>query len=137
MVFVGTANAMAHPKQPTNHIYVYELMEDGRLEERSRADAPSSPGFLCYEPRRRVVYSVHSASTVPDSKPAEPSGFVSAYLFDPKTWQLRLLNTQSCCGLGPAHVSVSEDGRYVLVANYGAVSSSPWPSFSPSPCRSL
>lgn len=45
-------------------------------------------------------------------------GTISAYRFDPETGALIYLNKQPCQGSITAHNTVTEDGRFVLIANY-------------------
>lgn len=53
-----------------------------------------------------------------------PGGGVAAYLRDPATGALTLLNTASSAGVEPAHLELDPAGRFVIVANYrtGSVS---------------
>jgi len=48
----------------------------------------------------------------------DEAGSVSAFAIDSADGTLKLLNTVSSGGKGPAHLSVHPSGRFVLVANY-------------------
>jgi 6-phosphogluconolactonase len=54
-------------------------------------------------------------------------GSVSAFEFDRDKGRLRLINKQPSGGDNPAYVSVSQEGRYVAVANYTGGSLSVYP----------
>src|SRR3546814_2068452 len=45
-------------------------------------------------------------------------GTVSAFKFDRKTGELRLLNTQPSGGGAPCYLTISEDGKFLFTANY-------------------
>jgi len=55
------------------------------------------------------------------------SGGVSAFLIDPATGKLTLLNEVASGGAGPCHLAVDRTGKYVLVANYGGGSLAVFP----------
>src|SRR2546422_854165 len=48
----------------------------------------------------------------------DDSGSISAFAIQQPDGQLKLLNTVSSGGAGPAHLSIHPSGRFVLVANY-------------------
>ncbi|CAN5921978.1 lactonase family protein [soil metagenome] len=66
----------------------------------------ASPSFLAMTPTH-----LYAAS--------ESASRVGAYSIDRATGALTFINDQASGGNGPAHVSVDESGKYVLVANYG------------------
>jgi len=49
---------------------------------------------------------------------SDDSGSISAFAIDRSDGRLKLLNTVSSGGAGPAHLSIHPSGRFVLVANY-------------------
>ena len=115
ILFIGSCDTSNDFKKGTKGIYVYELHSDGSLQLLSTADAFPSPNYLSYHPTHGVLYAVHMASEFDGER---ETGFVSAYLFDKERLELRLLNRQSACGLGPAHCSISNCGRHLLIATY-------------------
>lgn len=85
-------------------------LRSGALGPRGATAAGSNPSFLAFHPGGGFVYAVNEAS---------PNGRVAAFRFDPTSGALSLLNRVSSEGAGPAHLSVDQAGRFVLVANYG------------------
>ena len=78
----------------------------------------TSPSALAFNPARTHLYSANETERTGDAE----AGSVSAFAIAPDG-TLRLLNTVSSGGKGPAHLSVHPAGKFVLVANYfgGAV----------------
>jgi 6-phosphogluconolactonase len=74
-----------------------------------------SPTWITLSANGKFLYSVSSVSNYGPSK----SGSVSAYAVDPTSGALKLLNTVSSEGAGPAYVSVNSGGKFVQVADYG------------------
>ena len=74
---------------------------------------PASPSSLALSPDQTHLYSANEGTS-----DADKAGSVSAFAIDPDDGRLRLLNTASSGGAGPAHISVHPAGRHVLVANY-------------------
>lgn len=87
----------------------------GSFSDPVLAAKAENPSFLAVSPKRDVVYAVNEVSKFQDQK----TGAVSAYRLG-KDGSLQLLNQTPSGGSGPCHLSVSPDGRHVLVANYGA-----------------
>jgi 6-phosphogluconolactonase len=69
---------------------------------------------------------LYSIGEVPEFK-GKKMGAVSAFSVDQSTGKLKLLHQEPSGGEGPCHVSVTADGKTVLVANYsgGSVASFP------------
>jgi 6-phosphogluconolactonase (cycloisomerase 2 family) len=86
----------------------------GALYQRAVFPSDFNPSWLALDPSRTHLYSANEISNYKGTN----SGSVSAYLIDPATGHLTLLNTVSSEGAGPAHVSVHPSGKYVFVANY-------------------
>lgn len=76
-----------------------------------------NPSFLALHPTKPVLYACAEE---------EAGAGVAAYAVDDATGGLALLNHQPAGG-SACHVSVSPDGRYVGVANYGAGSCAVYP----------
>lgn len=86
----------------------------GTIGERTLAAEVESPTFLASFRRpggEALVYAISEASG--------PAARVTAFRYTPGSSKLRLLNAVRSGGDGPAHISVSPDGRTVLAANYG------------------
>lgn len=74
----------------------------------------TSPSCLAFNADKTRLYSGNETERVGENE----GGTVSAFAIDPKTGDLKLLNTVSSGGKGPAHLSVHPSGKFVLVANY-------------------
>lgn len=119
LVFFGT-----YTGAKSKGIYVSRLdTASGALTAPELAAETTSPSFLAIHPSRDLLYAVNEVS----SFGGKPGGSVSAFAIDRKTGKLALLNQQSSGGGGPAHTSVDQGGRNVLVANYGGGSVAVFP----------
>ncbi len=108
-------------------IYVYRFDTDsGRVSPVSSAKA-ENPSYLVARRAGRPVYAVNELPG--DAGPASVRGGVSAFDFDAKTGALKFVNRVSAQGNDPCYLSLSPDGRYLVVANY-SVASDPGGSFS-------
>lgn len=74
----------------------------------------TSPSALAFNSDRSVMYSANETERIGDNE----AGSVSAFAVDAEDGKLRLLNSVSSAGKGPAHLSVHPSGKFVLVANY-------------------
>ncbi len=72
-----------------------------------KLDDVVNPSFLTFDPTQRFLYCVHG-----DQKE------VSAFVVNPADGTLALINTVSCNGVNPVHLSVDPQGGYLAVANY-------------------
>lgn len=68
-----------------------------------------NPGYLAIDPRRPVLYSVHSVANQ-----------VSAFSINDTTGALTLVNRQPSGGEDPSHLAIDPAGRFLVVANYVA-----------------
>ncbi|KGX65633.1 lactonase, 7-bladed beta-propeller family protein [Burkholderia pseudomallei TSV44] len=108
-------------------LYVYRFDTDsGRVSPVSSAKA-ENPSYLVASRDGRHVYAVNELPG--DAGPASVRGGVSAFDFDAKTGVLKFVNRVSAQGNDPCYLSLSPDGRYLVVANY-SVASDPGGSFS-------
>lgn len=73
-----------------------------------------NPSFLALSPDGRYLYAVNET----DHFDAKGSGAVTSFAVDSRTGGLRFLSQQSSQGADPCHLSVDDEGRHVLVANY-------------------
>jgi 6-phosphogluconolactonase len=118
LVYVGAYSSPQGPEGSVgngNGIYLFEMnLETGALLQREIFSDASNPSWLALDPSRTHLYAAHETATFQGSH----SGSVSAFSIDRPSGRLRLLNTVSSGGAGPAHLSVHPSGKYVFVANY-------------------
>ncbi|MBE0539927.1 MAG: lactonase family protein [Verrucomicrobia bacterium] len=87
----------------------------GQLSAPELAAETRNPSFLAVHPNRRQLYAVGEISDFAGKR----TGAVSAFVIEPRTGALKLLNQQSSGGQGPCHLSLDAKGKFLLVANYG------------------
>jgi 6-phosphogluconolactonase len=94
-------------------ISVYEFDPDGgACRPISVADGIDNPTYLTFDRRRSCLYANSEVA-------GWNAGTVTACRFDAANGSLRVINRQSTLGGIAAHNSLSRDGRFLLVANYG------------------
>ena len=92
-------------------ISVFEFdPESGELTPVQTAAGVANPSFLALDAGERHLYAVEELD----------EGGVGAFARDPATGRLTLLNRQASHGAAACYVSLSHDGSYALVANYGS-----------------
>ena len=109
-VYIGTGNSGAGQGILTGSWNA----QTGEIGPTTLAAEVVSPTFLATHARgngETALYAISEASGT--------DATVSAYTTLPGSGKLKLLNRVSTGGDGPAHVSVSPDGRTVLASNYG------------------
>lgn len=74
----------------------------------------TSPSALAFNADKTRLYSANETERIGEIE----AGSVSAFAIDPNDGSLKLLNTVSSGGKGPAHLSIHPSGRFALVANY-------------------
>ncbi|HUX09041.1 MAG TPA: lactonase family protein [Terriglobia bacterium] len=119
LLCVGTYSSPQGPEGSPGRgagIYLFQMdPATGGLTQVKLFDNPRNPSWLALNPAKTHLYSgdeIHEFQ-------GKASGAVSSYSVDIATGDLKLLNTVSSEGDGPAHISVHPSGRYVFVANYG------------------
>jgi 6-phosphogluconolactonase len=110
LAYVGTYSAPGNGRGI--HVYRFDPAT-GALTPHQVLEHAGSPSSLALSPDRTHLYSANEGT--PDG---DKAGSVSAFAIDPADGRLRLLNTVSSGGAGPAHLSVHPAGGHVLVANY-------------------
>ena len=124
--YVGTDTSAIDGKGNGKGIYLFELdSSSGQLSLVKLAAEARNPSWLCLDPSQRYLYAANEISDFEGK-----NGSVSAYAVDPSNGDLRLLNTISSQGAGPAYLSVDASGKYVFVANYGGGSIAVFPVLS-------
>lgn len=112
--YVGTDTSAIDGRANGQGIYLFEMNPStGRLTLIKLAAETENPSWLSAHPLEPYLYAVHQIADFEGR-----SGSVSAYAIDPSNGDLRLLNTVSSQGAGPAHLSIDASGKYVFVANY-------------------
>lgn len=118
LAYVGTYSSPQGPEGSPGRgkgIYLFEMNPStGALVEREVFPNDSNPSWLALDPSRTHLYSGNETTEYNGAH----SGSVSAYAIERSSGRLKLLNTVSSEGSGPAHLSVHPSGKYVLVANY-------------------
>jgi 6-phosphogluconolactonase (cycloisomerase 2 family) len=82
----------------------------GALSQRDLTVDNSNPSWLALNKSRTRLYAANELPNL--------SASVSAFSVDRSNGRLKLLNTVSSEGAGPAHCSVHPSGKFVFVANY-------------------
>lgn len=96
-------------------IYVQKFnLETGQLTPLHTVKNVVEPSFLAIDKSRKFLYAVNETVEFEGQK----SGAVSAFAIDQKTGNLQFLNQQPSLGGAPCHISVSDNEKFVLVANY-------------------
>ncbi|HXD86160.1 MAG TPA: lactonase family protein [Urbifossiella sp.] len=112
-VFLGT-----YTGKESKGIYRSKLdAKTGQLSEPELAAAMGSPSFLAIHPNHKFLYAVGEGG-------GKDGGPVVAFALDAATGKLTKLNESTSGGAGPCHISVSPNGKYAVVANYGGGSCS-------------
>lgn len=124
MAYVGTYTSPLQNVRPTQvdlppgngrGIHLFQVdRATGALAPRGLYEMGTSPSALAFNVARTRLYSANETERIGD----EEAGSVSAFAINPVDGKLKLLNTVSSGGKGPAHLSVHPSGRFVLVANY-------------------
>ncbi|ULQ57326.1 lactonase family protein [Flavihumibacter rivuli] len=94
-------------------IYVYKFdAADGSITPIDTAKGVENPSYLTLSSNGQFLYAVNENG---EKKP----GFASAFAFDKNTGKLTFLNKVATKGDYPCYISITENGKWVFVANYG------------------
>jgi 6-phosphogluconolactonase len=111
LVYFGTYTKDSKSKG----IYLYRMdMTTGALRPVATTEGLINPSFLATDRQRRYLYAVNEVMDFG----GKPGGAISAFSVDAASGKLSPLNHRSTQGGAPCHVTVSQDGKFVLVANY-------------------
>lgn len=112
LVYIGTYTS---GKSLSEGIYIYKLnLDSGELAPYRIVKNVVEPSYLAIDESRKFLYAVNETEVYEDKK----SGAVSAFAIDQKTGDLQFLNKQASLGGAPCYITVSDDEKFVLVANY-------------------
>jgi 6-phosphogluconolactonase len=110
LLYVGT-----YTEKGSEGIYVYKFnAESGKLSKLHTVKDVVQPSYLTINKSQTYLYAVNELVEYEGKK----SGSVSAFAIDQKTGNLTLLNKQPSLGDAPCHISITENEKFVLVANY-------------------
>lgn len=110
LLYVGT-----YTEKGSEGIYVYKFdAGSGRLSRLHTVKGVVQPSYLALNESRRYLYAVNELVEYEGEK----SGSVSAFAINQKNGDLTLLNKQPSKGDAPCHISISNNEKFVLVANY-------------------
>lgn len=94
-------------------IYRFRVnLDTGELTDRKLAARTTNPTWIVIASSKKFLYSINEVTDF-----AGGNGSVSAFAIEPGG-DLRLLNTVSSAGAGPAHMSLDATGKFAFVANY-------------------
>lgn len=124
MAYVGTYTSPLQNMRPTQvdlppgngrGIHLFHVdRSTGAMTPAGVYEMGTSPSCLAFNAAKTHLYSANETERLGDDE----AGSVSAFAIDPQSGQLKLLNTVSSGGKGPAHLSLHPSGKFVLVANY-------------------
>lgn len=114
LAYVGTDTSHVDSTANGKGIYLFEMNPaTGKLSPIKLAIETENASWLVFHPSGRYLYAIHEINNYEGN-----SGSVSAFAVDRESGDLRLLNTVSSQGAGPAYLSVDKWGKYAFVANY-------------------
>lgn len=112
LVYIGTYTS---GKSKSEGIYICKLnLSNGELAPYKTVKNVIEPSYLTIDKNRKYLYAVNETEEYEGKK----SGAVSAFAIDQKTGDLQFLNKQPSLGGAPCYLSASDNGKFVLVANY-------------------
>ncbi len=112
LLYVGTYTS---GESKSKGIYIHKFDgATGKLTPHRVVEGVEEPSFLTIDRRGRYLFAVNETIEFDGMK----SGAVSSFEIDRKSGDLKLLNKQPSMGGAPCHITASDNGRFVLVANY-------------------
>jgi 6-phosphogluconolactonase len=114
----------ALPPSGSEGIYVFKYdSETGQLSAPTVAARAVNPSFLAMDGDERFLFAVNETREVEGAD----SGAVSSFSVDRESGELTFLNQVPSGGANPCHLAVSDDGRFLLVANWETASVAVFP----------
>ena len=111
LLYIGTYTSSGK----SEGIYVHKFDADtGNLTPLHTVKNVAEPSFLAINKDRKYLYAVNELVEYEGKK----SGAVSAFAIDRKAGNLQFLNRQPSLGDAPCFITVSDNQKFVLVANY-------------------
>ena len=112
LLYIGTYTS---GKSTSEGIYIYKFdAETGSLQPYKTVRNVVEPSYLTIDKEGKYLYAVNETEVYEGKK----SGAVSAFAIDRKTGDLTFMNKQPSLGGAPCYIIVSENGKFVMVANY-------------------
>ena len=110
IVYVGT-----YADAGSESIFLYQLNpESGELNLVKGFKAGKKPSYMTFDQQRRYLYVINER----EEYEGQDSGTVCAFSVDQQTGFLNLLNKVPSLGGIPVHITLGEEGKAVLMANY-------------------
>lgn len=110
LVYIGTYTSPGKSKG----IYIYRFnLASGELTPYKIVEKVVDPSFLAIDKKRRFLFAVNETEEYQGKK----SGAVSAFSIT-DDGDLKFLNKLPSLGGAPCHITVSDNEKYVLAANY-------------------
>lgn len=73
-----------------------------------------NPSYICLSPKHPIIYAAsEQGPNVP-----EPKSVIKVIKYDPKTYEMKELQTISALGHAPCYISTDQNGNYLMAANY-------------------
>jgi 6-phosphogluconolactonase len=96
-------------------IYLTQLdLATGTLSAPQLVAKTTNPTFLALHPLRKFLFAVNGIGRFKGKR----DGSASSFAIDDASGSLTAINQISSGGVGPCHLSISRDGKHLLIANY-------------------
>ena len=117
LIFVGTYNNFIKEKtSPSDGIYTLSFNNaTGELKIISSVINKENPSFLTISKNKKYLFSVGELDDIRNSK-------ISSYKINKSKKCLEFINSASCNGFGPCHITIDDSGKYIYTANYSGKS---------------
>jgi 6-phosphogluconolactonase len=110
-------------------VYVYRFdAKTAKLSHEHTAKDVTNPSFVIVSADQQYAYAVNEQS-------GEKKGMVSAFRFNPANGSMEFINQQPSGGGDPCYLSLSPEGRHLLVGNYTGGSVSVLPVLADGPLK--
>lgn len=107
--------ASGYSESGKNDLVVCVLNADGSLRVISEVVAGDNPSFFT-QGRDGLFYFANEV----DSFNGQPGGGITVFRYDGKNHSLSRVASINQHAAGPCHVALSDDGKYLITANYGS-----------------
>ncbi len=96
-------------------VLLCKLNGNGKAEKISEITVGDNPSYFTFG-RGGLVYLVNEV----DSFDQKAGGGITTLRYDKKTMNLEKVGSINQGGAGPCHITLSDDGKYLITANYGS-----------------